>query len=142
MNDNPRARAWLRLAAVYFAVGVILGVVMGASGDHSLFPLHAHINLLGWVSMALFGLISAAYPSVSVGRIAMGQFWMHNIGVPVMLGALALKLRGGAEAAEPVVGVASMIVGLSVLLFAWLVFTRIGAQSRSALAAREGRVAT
>lgn len=60
MNDNPRACAWLRLAAVYFAVGVILGVLMGASGDHSLFPLHAHINLLGWVSMALIGLTGAA----------------------------------------------------------------------------------
>ncbi|MFK4727246.1 hypothetical protein ABIE89_008346 [Bradyrhizobium niftali] len=130
MNDNPRARAWLRLAAVYFAVGVIFGVLMGATGDHSLLPLHAHINLLGWVSMALFGLVSAAYPSISVGRLANAQFWMHNVGVPMMLGALMLKLRG-VEAAEPVLGVASMVVGLGVLLFAWLVFTRIGAESRS-----------
>lgn len=127
MNENPRARAWLRLAALYFAIGVIFGVVMGASGDHSLFPLHAHINLLGWVSMALFGLIGIVCPSVSIGRIATAQFWMHNVGVPVMLGALALKLKGS-EAAEPVLGVASIIVGLSVVLFAWLVFTRIGAQ--------------
>lgn len=130
MNDNPRARAWLRLAAVYFAVGVILGVLMGASGDHSLFPLHAHINLLGWVSMALIGLTGAAYPSVSEGRLASAQFWMHNVGLPVMLGALLLKLRG-VEIAEPVLGVASIVVGLSVLLFAWLVFTRIGVESRS-----------
>jgi len=47
MNHNLRARAWFRLAAAYFAVGVMLGVAMGASGDHSLFPVHAHINLLG-----------------------------------------------------------------------------------------------
>ena len=130
MNDNPRACAWLRLAAVYFAVGVILGVLMGASGDHSLFPLHAHINLLGWVSMALIGLTGVAYPSVSEGHLARAQFWMHNVGLPVMLGALLLKLRG-VEIAEPVLGVASIIVGLSVLLFAWLVFTRIGVESLS-----------
>jgi hypothetical protein len=141
MNDNPRARAWLRLAAVYFAVGVTLGVLMGASGDYSLFPVHAHINLLGWVSMALFGLTSTAYPSVGVGRVASAQFWMHNVGVPVMLGALTLRLKG-AEAAEPVIGVASIIVGLSVLLFAWLVFTRIGAQSWSAQPAGQRRVVT
>jgi hypothetical protein len=61
MNHNPRSRAWLRLAVAYFAVGVMLGVAMGASGDHSLFPLHAHINLLGWVSMALFGLIGTVH---------------------------------------------------------------------------------
>lgn len=141
MNDNPRARAWLRLAAVYFAVGVTLGVVMGASGDHSLFPLHAHINLLGWVSMALFGLIGTAYPSVNVGGIATAQFWMHNVGLPVMLGALLLKLRG-AEAAEPVIGVASIVVGSSVLPFAWLIFTRIGAESRLTQPAGQRRVAT
>lgn len=128
MSDSPRARAWLRLAAVYFVVGVILGVLMGASGDHSLFPLHAHINLLGWVSMALFGLTGTAYPSVAAGRAAGVQFWMHNVGVPVMLGALLLKLKG-VETAEPVLGVASIVVGLSVLLFAWLVITRIGAES-------------
>jgi hypothetical protein len=125
MSDHPRTRTWLRLAAVYFAAGVILGVAMGASGDHSLFPLHAHINLLGWVSMALFGLTAAAYPSVATGRIAGVQFWMHNVGVPVMLGALLLKLWG-VKAAEPVLGVASIVVGSSVLLFAWLVMTRIG----------------
>ncbi|MBB5510415.1 hypothetical protein [Paraburkholderia atlantica] len=139
MNDNPRARAWFRLAAVYFAVGVALGVLMGASGDHSLFPVHAHINLLGWVSMALFGLIGTAYPSVGIGRVACAQFWMHNIGVPVTLAALTLRLKG-VDAAEPVIGVGSIIVGVSVLLFAWLIYTRIGAQSRAAQDTGERRV--
>ena len=128
LNDNPRARTWFRLAAVYFAVGVTLGVAMGASGNHALFPVHAHVNLLGWVSMALFGLIGAVGPRVMQGRVATAQFWMHNLGVPVMLGALALRLKGAA-AAEPVIGIASIVVGVSVLLFAWLVFTRIGAHS-------------
>jgi hypothetical protein len=131
MNDNTRARAWLRLAAVYFAIGVTVGVLMGASGDHTLFPVHAHLNLLGWASMALFGLIGTAYPAASAGRVAGLQFWLHNIGVPLMLGALALRLRGYA-AAEPVVGIASLMVAGSVLLFVWLVFTRVGAADRPA----------
>ena len=46
---------FLRIAVVYLLAGVSLGIFMGASGDHSMFPLHAHINLLGWVSMSLFG---------------------------------------------------------------------------------------
>lgn len=126
MHTNDRSRTWFRLAALHFAGGVALGVVMGASGDHSLFPVHAHLNLLGWVSMALFGLIGTLHPSINEGRCATAQFWMHNVGVPVMLGALALRIRGVA-AAEPLVGLASIVVGGSVLLFAWLVFTRIGA---------------
>ena len=139
MNHHFRSRAWFRLAAVYFAVGVMLGVVMGASGDHSLFPVHAHINLLGWVSMALFGLIGTVYPSITEGRVAAAQFWMHNVGVPVMLVALTLRIKGF-QSAEPLIGVASIAVGCSVLLFAWLVFARIGARAgSSSTATREVR---
>jgi hypothetical protein len=130
MNHNPRSRAWFRLAVAYFAVGVMLGVAMGASGDHSLFPVHAHINLLGWVSMALFGLIGTAHPAITEGRVAAVQFWMHNVGVPVMLVALMLRIKGF-QTAEPLIGIASIVVGCSVLLFAWLVFARIGARAET-----------
>jgi len=125
MNLNPRSRTWFRLAALYFAFGVVLGVAMGASGDHSLFAVHAHINLLGWVSMALFGLIGTVHPTMTEGRAAAVQCWMYNLGVPVMLGALALRLKGFASV-EPLIGAASILVGCSVLLFVWLVFSRIG----------------
>ena len=126
MTDNPRSRTWLRLAVVYFVVAVALGIFMGASGDHSLAAVHAHVNLLGWVSMALFGLIGMAYPAVGHGRLARLQFWLHNLGVPVMLAALAVRLKGN-PSIEPVIGLASVVVGAGVLLFAWLVLTRIGA---------------
>ena len=125
MNLNPRSRTWFRLAALYFAFGVVLGVAMGASGDHSLFAVHAHINLLGWVSMALFGLIGTVHPAMTEGCVAAVQCWMYNLGVPVMLGALALRLKGFASV-EPLIGAASILVGCSVLLFVWLVFSRIG----------------
>lgn len=125
MNHKSRSRTWFRLAAVYFAIGVMLGVAMGASGDHSLFAVHAHVNLLGWVSMALFGIIGTVHPSVTEGRAAAVQFWMYNVGVPVMLGALTLRHKGFASV-EPLIGVASLLVGGSVLLFVWLVFSRIG----------------
>jgi hypothetical protein len=127
MTDNTRSRAWFRVAIVYFVVAVALGIVMGASGDHTLIAVHAHLNLLGWVAMTLFALIGMAHPAITEGPIATAQFWLHNIGVPVMLGALALRLKGY-TAVEPVIGLASIVVGIGVLLFAWLVLTRIGAQ--------------
>ncbi|MFJ7792546.1 hypothetical protein [Pseudomonas sp. NPDC096950] len=125
MNHNLRSRTWFRLAAVYFALGVVMGVAMGASGDHSLYAVHAHVNLLGWVSMALFGIIGTAHPSTTEGRVAAAQFWTYNLGVPVMLGALTLRLKGF-PSVEPLIAVASILIGVSVLLFAWLVFSRIG----------------
>ncbi|AWY39693.1 hypothetical protein DKY63_07180 [Pseudomonas putida] len=125
MNHNSRSQTWFRLAVVYFAIGVGLGVTMGASGDHSLFAVHAHVNLLGWVSMALFGLMGTVRPSITEGRLAAAQFWSWNIGVPVMLGALTLRLKGF-PSVEPVIGVASILIGCSVLMYVWLVFSRVG----------------
>jgi len=44
-------------AAVLLVVaGMIWGIVMAISGDHAAMPAHAHLNLLGWVSLFLFGI--------------------------------------------------------------------------------------
>lgn len=135
MTDNACSRAWFRLAVVYFAAGVALGVAMGASGDHRLMPVHAHVNLLGWVSMSLFGLLGMARPALTEGRLARWQFWLYNLGLPVMLLALAGTLLGQA-ALGPLIGIASAVVGLAVLLFAGLVLTRLGAVDSAAAVRR------
>ena len=103
MIHNARSRAWICAAVVYFCIGVALGVMMGATGDHSLAPLHAHINLLGWVSMSLFGVIGAVYPVTTQGPIATAQFWIHNLGLPVLLVALGARLKGH-DAVDPISG--------------------------------------
>jgi hypothetical protein len=44
------------VAAILFAVvGVGLGIAMGMTEDFQYIPVHAHINLVGWVSFAIFG---------------------------------------------------------------------------------------
>ena len=42
------SRGFLVMGACYLLVGVLFGMYMGGSGDHSLAPVHAHINLLGF----------------------------------------------------------------------------------------------
>jgi len=42
---------WIKMAAIYLVIGILLGIHMGKSHDHTLAPVHAHINLLGWASM-------------------------------------------------------------------------------------------
>ena len=58
---------FFRLAIAYLISGVTLGIIMGASGDHSLFPLHAHLNLLGWVTMMLFAFFYRTFPAAAAG---------------------------------------------------------------------------
>ena len=43
-------------AVVIVVAGMIWGLQMAISRDHAALPAHAHLNLLGYVSLFLFGL--------------------------------------------------------------------------------------
>ncbi len=61
---------FLVLAAACLVVGVLMGIAMGVVHDFRLSPVHGHLNLLGWTSLALFGLAYKAYPSLGASRLA------------------------------------------------------------------------
>ena len=61
---------FLLLATILLICGATLGIVMGAREDFQLVPVHAHLNLAGWASLALFGLTYRAYPQLASTRIA------------------------------------------------------------------------
>jgi hypothetical protein len=126
LNDNHRYGAWwLRMAALYLVAGVALGNYMGATHDFGLRSVHAHINLLGWASMLGFGLVVQSHADALSPRLVAFQFWVHQLALPVMLGALAALMRG-VTAAEPVVGIGSVVVGVAVLAFAANVWRHVG----------------
>ena len=111
------ARRWIFAAIAYFLIAVCLGVFMGASHDHSLMSVHAHLNLLGWVSLTLIGVIYHLFPKAGESRLAPVQFWLHNVALPPMMLALAFLLKGS-TGAEPVIGITSILILVSVFLFA------------------------
>ena len=47
------AGRFIKSSIIYIVLGMALGIYMAASQDHSQMPTHAHLNLLGWVTMAL-----------------------------------------------------------------------------------------
>ena len=109
-------KSYFRIASLYLLLGVILGLGMAATQDFMLRPVHAHINLLGWVSLALFGLFYTVYPNAANTKVARVQFWCYNLALPVQMAALALFLNGNA-AVTPVLGLASGVVTLGVVCF-------------------------
>lgn len=109
---------WILTAVAYFVVGVIMGTVMGATHNFTLRPVHVHVNLLGWVSMVLIGLIHQHFAMTLNLKLARVQFWVYQAAVPVMLVALSQVLMGN-TAFEPVLGAASVAVTLSVLMLAF-----------------------
>ncbi|HET9644619.1 MAG TPA: hypothetical protein VFP68_14995 [Burkholderiaceae bacterium] len=116
MNACPFAQRWIRIALVYFLTAVALGVVMAASHDFRLRGLHVHLNLLGWVSMALTGAVYHLFPAAAQSRAARLHFWLYNLSLPVMMASLAGVLLGH-PSAEPVVAISSIAVLCAVAIF-------------------------
>ncbi|HKT19090.1 MAG TPA: hypothetical protein VJR47_13670 [Stellaceae bacterium] len=109
-------------AAVAFVVaGMIWGIVMAISGDHSPMPAHAHLNLLGWVSLFLFGIYYRLHPSLEGTKSAIVQIWGWIIGTIVLAIGVGL-VSTGHDSFEPIAAVGSFIVLFDMLLFGWLVF--------------------
>lgn len=90
---------------------------MGIIQNFAFTSVHAHLNLLGWVSMALFGLIYSVYKRAGETTLAKAHFWLHNIGLPIMQGALFIELLTGNTALTIGIFIGSLIVVLGVLLF-------------------------
>jgi hypothetical protein len=61
---------FLLLAALSLVVGIGLGIFMGITHDFSYVPVHAHVNLVGWASLGLFGLAYRAYPELASRKLA------------------------------------------------------------------------
>jgi len=108
---------FLKTAVVYFVVAIALGVYMGASHDLTQRPVHAHLNLLGWVSMALFGLIYHAFPAAAATALARWHFWIYQLGLPPLMAAVAAAHAGYAPA-DPIAGALSIVMAIGIVLFA------------------------
>jgi cbb3-type cytochrome oxidase subunit 1 len=112
----------IRIAALYLVVGVTMGIVMGIQHQFSLAPVHAHINLLGFATLAIVGVIYKLYPEAANTRLATAHFWIHNTALPVFMIGLAFALTGH-EAFVPVTIVGAIAVAAGILVFAvniWL----------------------
>ena len=126
---------FFKTAVVWLILGIAAGLQMAISGDHSAFPAHAHINLLGWVTSAIFGGYYALNPTKAERKIAMIHYGLYNVGLVIMLPALYLMLHEGITAIEPVVAIGSLIVAAAVLLFAFVVFSSASVRSAATLSA-------
>jgi len=113
---NNLANWYFRIAMVWILVGVTLGIGMAATHDHSLFPAHAHINLLGWVSMGIFAFFYRLWPHAAATKLAKIQFWTYVPAHVVQMIALVILLRGNAGI-EPVLAIASIVVGAAFVMF-------------------------
>ena len=120
-----------RAAVLFVIVGMLWGLQMAIAEDHSAFPAHAHLNLLGWVSLFLFGVYYHLHPSLERSRLALAQVWIWIAGTVVMSIGVGL-VHTGHDSGNPFAAAGSIIVIVAMGMFAWLVYrTEISGQGQS-----------
>lgn len=118
---------YLRMSVIYFAAGALIGFAMILRPDISGYYIstHVHLNLLGFMSMMIYGVGYHILPRFSGQHIYSPtimhiQFWISNAGLIGMAASWPFVSRG---AASGFFGTALMLSSLltlvSVVLFAF-----------------------
>lgn len=81
---------YLIIAVVYLIAGVSLGIGMGLSQEFMYAHLHAHINLVGFVSHAFFGFSHRLWPGLRDSGLSAPQLYTFVVGAPIFLVGLPL----------------------------------------------------
>ncbi len=94
---------------------------MGATNDHALLQVHAHINLLEFVLTTLFGLVYRQFPEMAGSGLAPVHFWLYQVATLVLMVMLVLLFTGRiTEAAMvPLAPTAELAILVGVLCFSW-----------------------
>ncbi len=120
---------WFILIGLLFGTfGFAFGIWVGVSEHFELAPVHAHVNLVGFASMVLFGLIYRAYPALAASKLAAAHFLIFTIGAVLFMAGLPLAIAHQTIAVA-VIGSFSVLLGLLVFLANFLL-NAFGAKAR------------
>ena len=108
-------RWFILIGLAYGIFGFAFGIWMGIGEHFDLAPVHAHINLAGFASMLLFGLLYRAYPVLAESKLALLHFLIYTIGSVLFLAGIPLA-QAHQTIALAVIGSLSVLTGLLVLL--------------------------
>jgi hypothetical protein len=131
-RDEFMIRSLFRFSVSSGLAGMGFGIFMGITQDFMLAPAHAHLNLLGFVTMFLSALYYRAFPEAAAMRLAFYQSTVSMVGAVLFPIGIACVLLGGHDRFEPVVVAGALTVLLGMTLFAVIVYRTAGPTDRSA----------
>jgi hypothetical protein len=96
----------------YAILGLALGIFMAASKDHGQLVTHAHIMLIGFVVSFIYGLCHKLWLNNSTSKLALAQYYVHQVGTLVILIGLFLYYGKfvSIETIDPVLAISSIAV--------------------------------
>jgi hypothetical protein len=106
--------AFFTAAVIYGICGMLWGAYMGSTDIFTLATAHAHLNLLGWVTLSLMGGFYALAGERAPMRLGWINFAISNLGLLILIPSLA-KLLSGDKAFEGIVAVGTIVTILGML---------------------------
>ena len=94
-------RRFVKASLAWFGLGITLGVAMAVAPRLVLYrPAHVHMNLLGFVTMMIYGVAYHVIPRFTghplhSRRLAGAQWWISNAGLALMVAGFALLPHAG-----------------------------------------------
>lgn len=130
-------KAFLRASLAWLSLGVTVGLAMAAHPAWTIYrPAHAHMMLLGFATMMIFGVAYHVIPRFTGhplhSRRAPGaHWWLANAGLVLMVAGFALRAHA-APLATPVLATGGALAAAGAYTFAYVMWRTIDGPRRAA----------
>ena len=98
------AQVFIRASLLWFIAGITLGLAMAMHPALVMYrPAHAHMNLVGFVVMMIFGVGYQILPRffghpIHSRKLAVAHIWLANVGLALLVAGFILAPHIGADA--------------------------------------------
>ncbi len=105
---------FMALAVVSALIGMIWGIQMSATQDHTLAPAHGHLNLLGWVSCSVFAFYYTLVPEAGEGLLPRLHLGLTVVMLGILPGGISLAIL---DQSDVLAKLGSVLAVLAMLVF-------------------------
>jgi len=110
-------RAYVAVALLWAVAGMMLGLYMGIAADNKLLVVHVAMMLVGFVTLALYGILFRLWRELAKAPLARVQFWTAQAGAAgIVIGSYFFAMSGSV----PLVALSSILFIVAGALMAWL----------------------
>ena len=116
-------KGFIVMSIVYLGVAALLGIVMlGNQNVMALKFVHSHLNMLGWVSMMIYGVGYHILPRfmgrpVYSNKVGEAQFYLGNISLITLLSFYTLNVYSPGDLYRTLTVVSGAVQALTIFLF-------------------------
>jgi cbb3-type cytochrome oxidase subunit 1 len=116
-------KGFIVMSVVYLGVAAVMGIVMLSNQNvMALMFVHSHLNMLGWVSMMIYGVGYHILPrfmgrALYSNKIGEAQFYLANISLITLLLFYALNVYYPSDLYRTITVVSGAVQALTIFLF-------------------------